>query len=183
MKHIICQICDAFNERSRVCSVCGSELPKVERTYKKKHKKQTKEYACWAAMKSRCLNVQNPQFNNYGERGIKVCDRWLNSFENFLFDMGKCPPGLTIDRIDNDGDYEPGNCRWATMTQQSRNKRNNIWITINGETKVLTDWCNELDICRMTVSKRIKDGMSKEDAIRSTLADSDKESRLVERAA
>lgn len=76
----------------------------------------------WSGAKNRCRNVNNKDYVNYGARGIKMCERW-NIFENFLADMGEKPEGLTLDRIDNNGDYEPGNCRWATMSQQNSNQR------------------------------------------------------------
>lgn len=93
---------------------------------KKDNKTKVKEYTIWASMKQRCSDKNCRSYSNYGGRGIKVCDRWLdisNGFRNFLEDMGKRPKYMSIDRIDNEGDYEPSNCRWATAQQQSVNKR------------------------------------------------------------
>lgn len=79
-------------------------------------------YKTWKRMKDRCSNPNNKNYKYYGGRGIKVCDRWVNSFENFYEDMGDKPKGLVIDRINNDGNYEPNNCRWVTITENNRNK-------------------------------------------------------------
>lgn len=82
----------------------------------------TPEFRSWLAMRQRCYYEKSEKYLRYGGRGIKVCDRWRDSFENFLVDMGARPEGMTLDRIDNDGDYEPGNCRWATPAQQMENR-------------------------------------------------------------
>ncbi len=108
----------------------------------------------WGNMIQRCNNPNHISYKNYGGRGIKVCKRWLK-FENFLEDMGEKSNGLTIDRINNNGDYCKENCRWATTKQQSCNHRRNILFTIDGITKCLMDWCNELNLNYSTVYSRI----------------------------
>jgi len=86
-------------------------------------RKQTRMYRTWGSMKSRCLNKNHKSYKHYGDRGIKVCKRWMNSFENFVDDMGDRPDGMSIERIDNEGGYEPKSCKWATSKEQSLNKR------------------------------------------------------------
>ena len=90
-------------------------------------------YMSWRGMKVRCNNPKQPEFKNYGARGISVCARWMESFAAFIEDMGPRPSAAhSIDRIDNDGNYEPGNCRWATHEEQSRNRRNTYLVTVDG---------------------------------------------------
>ncbi len=103
---------------------CGCLQPEVAKKIVTKHDAcNTREYRAWGAMKTRCLNSNINGWHYYGGRGITICERWINSFENFLADMGICPPGLTLDRIDVNGNYEPSNCRWATWELQRTNKR------------------------------------------------------------
>lgn len=87
-----------------------------------RHPSRTATYRTWCALRTRCNNPRSQDYKDYGGRGIRVCPRW-DSFENFLSDMGERPKGLTIERMDNDGDYEPSNCKWATNSEQQRNKR------------------------------------------------------------
>lgn len=98
-------------------------------------------------MKKRCLNPKHNRFHRYGGRGIKVCERWM-SFSNFLADMGRAPRGCSIDRINNDGDYEPGNCRWATNTEQVMNRSHGSFgvVTINGVSKLISVWLKETGV-------------------------------------
>jgi len=128
------------------------------------------EYNSWLAMRNRCGNPKNPFFKYYGGRGIAICDRWNESFFNFLEDMGRRPtPKHTVDRIDNDGNYEPGNCRWATRKVQQNNRRqnlpNNKLITWQGKTLHQNGWCRLLGFSPSTLYNRLKLGWSIERAM------------------
>ncbi len=127
--------------------------------------KMTLEYGRWLNMKSRVLNPKSIQFMDYGGRGIKICSRWLNSFPNFLEDMGRCPDGCSIDRKDNNGDYSPENCRWSTRIEQGRNRRNNHLIEFNGVTKTMSDWAREFGIHTDTLKRRIYSGWTTQRAL------------------
>ena len=123
---------------------------------------KTSEFRIWLGMKARCLNPANPGHENYGGRGITVCDRWM-SFANFFEDMGKRPTRYhSIERIDNDGDYEPGNCIWATRAEQNRNTRQNVYLTKDGITLTAAEWADRLGISRPTVYGRIRKGFPTE---------------------
>ena len=113
-------------------------------------------YNAWTAMMQRCRYPKHKQYADYGGRGINVCDRWL-TFENFVADMGERPKGLTLDRWpNNDGDYAPGNCRWATRTEQNRNRRDNRMVTWGGETLCLAEWAERLGITRSSLHERLE---------------------------
>ncbi len=113
---------------------------KSRRTHGRSHDSM---HSTWLAMNDRCCNPNTPTYAYYGGRGIKVCDRWrgTNGFLNFVADMGERPAeGMTLDRIDNDGGYEPGNVRWATRDEQASNNRRNRFVTYQGATKTLSQW-------------------------------------------
>lgn len=121
-------------------------------------------YSSWCRMKRRCLNPKNPRFKDYGGRGIKVCKEWLR-FKGFFESMGIRPEGKSIDRIDNDGNYEPGNCKWSTSLEQSSNRRNNNIITYKGVSLHVSAWSRRLGINRSTFAKRLSRGWTIKEAI------------------
>lgn len=126
----------------------------------------TPTYTSWTAMRSRCRSVTNDAYTRYGGRGIAVCERWRNSFENFLADMGERPPGTSLDRWPNkNGNYEPGNCRWATPIEQSRNQVTNRLLTFQGESLPISEWAQRAGVKRQTFRNRIDRGWSMERAL------------------
>lgn len=126
----------------------------------------TKVYHCWESMKSRCYRQKDKSYSRYGGRGIKICDRWLNSFENFLEDMGEPNKNETLDRIDNDGDYTPENCRWADSKTQSNNRRNTTKLTLGEVTHSLSKWSEITGIRADCIRSRLEDGWSIEEALK-----------------
>lgn len=121
------------------------------------------EHKVWRGMKDRCSNPKFSGYKNYGGRGIKVCERWLNSFENFYADMGPKPsPNLTIHRVDNDGDYCKENCIWTTRKVQGRYKTNTLWIKHNGVRKALSAWAEDLGFSYSVLHARLQRGWSAE---------------------
>lgn len=126
---------------------------------------QTDTYHTWENMKARCLNSKNTHYENYGGRGITVCERWMK-FENFLEDMGERPENKTLDRVDNDGNYEPSNCRWATKKQQQSNRKVTRFVSYKGKKRVLSELVDELGLKYNTVNSRICSlGWTPEEAI------------------
>lgn len=116
-------------------------------------------------MLQRCRDKGCKNYPNYGARGIKVCDRWKNDFYAFATDMGPKPERGTIERINNDGNYEPSNCRWATTWEQTRNYRRNVKLTYQGRTQCVTDWAAELGVGRSLILSRLKMGWPPEAAL------------------
>jgi len=126
-------------------------------------KQLTPEYHCWTAIKYRCNNPRFHAYSRYGGRGIRVCKRWMESFENFLSDMGPRPYSMrSIDRIDNDGNYEPSNCRWATNEQQQNNRSDCTIIEHDGIKQSATQWSRQLGISIDAIYGRIKAGWDTE---------------------
>lgn len=113
-------------------------------------------YETWRGMIKRCTNKNHTYYYRYGGRGIKVCESWLIDFNRFCIDMGEKPSkDYTLDRINNDGDYEPNNCRWATKEEQECNKVNNKFIEYNGKSQTLYQWSKELNIKKVTLKNRL----------------------------
>lgn len=134
--------------------------------FKKHGMCKTKEYRVWTKIKERCYNPRAENYPRYGGRGVSMCDEWRNSFETFLKDMGECPIGkMSIDRIDNGGNYNHGNCRWADAVEQNNNKENTLRVTIGGVTKSLADWADDNGLKYTTVYRRFKLGWTPQDCL------------------
>lgn len=144
--------------RTRGKSSCGCNSG-FQKTHGKRH---TRAYGVWAGMKGRCLNKSDQDYEFYGGRGITVCDRWLNSFENFYADMGDPPDGMTLERIKNNRGYEPGNCRWATRQEQNSNRRSNHRLRL---TMTIQQWADLLKIGRFVIASRLKRGWTTKRAL------------------
>ena len=128
--------------------------------------KQSAEYNSWINMVSRCENKNRSDYSRYGECGIRVCERWRTSFANFLSDMGLKPSPLhSIDRINNQGNYEPENCRWATSEEQNCNKKTNRLLEIRGKSQTISRWAKELNIHPQTLYSRLNRGLTAEEVL------------------
>lgn len=128
-------------------------------------KRHSRVYNIWCGIKARCLNPNTAAYPNYGGRGITLCEKW-REFPGFYSDMGDPPPNGTIERVDNDRGYEPGNCRWASRAEQNRNKRGLHLLTVDGETRSMGSWAEQSGLKVGTIWQRIKNGWSAEAAVK-----------------
>lgn len=129
--------------------------------------RHTRQYRIWLMMKNRCFNKRCDRYNDYGGRGITVCDEWRNDFKAF-YDWAMSngySDELTIDRINNDGNYEPTNCRWITVKQQNRNSRHNKLLTLNGVTHCLSEWCELTGLSKGCIQNRLRYGWTVEETL------------------
>lgn len=157
-----------------ICRSCGCYAAErsSEVHYKHGHSRSP-IYKLWHAMLSRCHTVESKNYKQYGARGISVCQRWRDSFENFLADMGPRPsPAYSIDRIDNNKGYEPENCRWATLKTQQRNTSRNHFLTYAGETLTISEWAERMKFDPRVIQCRLKRGWTSERSVTSPLLSS-----------
>lgn len=149
---------NASNLRTGATRSCGCG----EMSNRKSHGMAgTPTYKTWGSMKQRCKNPNDTSYADYGGRGIDVCDRWLN-FENFLSDMGERPIGYSLDRIDNNGNYCPENCRWATSAEQGSNRRTTRYVMHNGERVTSAEYAKRIGVAKATIGKWLRGGKLQE---------------------
>ncbi len=169
-------ICDCGTQREVVSgslksgssTSCGCYLAELNRARCATHgRSKTPEFSAWQRMTMRCTNPNYWYFHRYGGRGIRVCARWLghDGFANFLSDLGPRPTGYWLDRINNDGDYSPDNCRWASPTDQCRNRSSNHLLSNGDDKRTITEWAQLLGSGRKIIYQRLKRGWSEERAV------------------
>lgn len=160
---------NALKNRTKSCGCLNREWQHTFSQSTKTHgQRHTRTYNVWATMRQRCSNPNHCQFADYGGRGITVCERW-EKFDNFLADMGHAPDGLSIERIDNHGNYEPTNCKWATREEQGRNRRSNVLLTLNGRSMIAADWADEIGMPASSLLRRLDIGWSEHRALTTPL--------------
>jgi hypothetical protein len=159
-------------------TITNRELPALEltmKTYKRAEYRKTfarthPEYKIWNLMLQRCFNHNAPNYARYGGRGITICEGWRKSYKNFIVDMGPRPsPQHSIDRIDNNGNYESENCRWSLPKEQQRNMRSNRIMTFRGISLCVSEWAERLGVCPQTLFSRLRYGWSSERVITETV--------------
>ena len=145
------------------CGCLHKELSKARATKHDAH--GSPEYRAWSLAKTRCTNPNREKYRRYGARGIRMCERWANDFSVFLADMGHKPAGTSLERINNDGPYAPDNCRWATPAEQSRNTIRNKRITIDGETRIASDWASSVGVPAGRIYARLRAGWTHREVV------------------
>lgn len=155
--------------RSGKTTSCGCTNREIVRAQKTHGASGTKNYKAWFGMLQRCGNPNHAKWHRYGARGISVCDRW-KSYENFLEDMGERPEGMTLDRENNDGNYEPGNCRWASQMTQGNNRGNNRIFEIDGKNLTLSEASRAYGIHKDVARSRLSSGWGVDEAFKTPLA-------------
>lgn len=162
-------VADGYNLSSGNTSSCGCfRVKKTRERTLKTGKCRSKEYGAHQNMRGRCYHKSNPRYKNYGGRGIKICDRWLgpHGFENFLSDMGEAPSvDHSVERRDNDGNYEPSNCYWMLRSLQSGNRQTTLRVTVDGEVMSLAAACRKLGKKYTTVQRRYYAGKTPQEAL------------------
>lgn len=144
--------------KAKSCGGCGV-VPRANTTHGHARSKPSHTYRIWHGMVQRCEAPNSSGYAAYGGRGVRVCDRWRHDFAAFLADMGERPAGKSIDRYPNGaGNYEPGNCRWATPKEQSRNTSSNRLVTFGGETLPLVVWCERIGARQQVITSRLNRG-------------------------
>lgn len=145
------------NGNTKSCGCLGREIRiKSNTTHGYCTGGKTSEYQIWRSIKERCLNSKNKKYSDYGGRGIIICDRWKDSFQNFIDDMGvRHNKNLSIDRINNNGNYDPTNCKWATWIEQQNNKNNNRILEFNGKSQTVAQWSRELGVPHQRINQRL----------------------------
>ena len=147
--------------RMHLSQSCGCLRANVSSVVNRTHgATNTTEYRAWCGIKKRCYNHATKSYADYGARGIVVCDRWRDSFETFYTDMGQCPPGHSIERIDNDGPYAPDNCKWASRKEQNSNTRRNVYVTWLNQQMTVSEAARMAGIKRLVLHKRLARGWS-----------------------
>lgn len=161
-------VVEGYELRKGHTKSCGCKKGTLIRQAKTTHGYATTqpiEYRIWMGIKTRCYNPKVKEYKHYGGRGITMCPEWRNDFAAFLSDMGLCPAGYSIDRVDNDGNYESSNCRWSPRHDQLRNTRRNVFLTFNGITKCKQDWANTLNVKEQWLSRQLKKGQLFQDIV------------------
>jgi hypothetical protein len=153
-------------EQTKSCGCLFLDMAAAKGKAKHKHgMTNTSTYRSWGGMKQRCYNPNNKKYHRYGALGITVCDEWFNSFQKFLDDMGECPKGMSIDRIDVSNGYYKENCRWATQKEQQNNRSNNVIITVGESPMTMSEYCSKHGLNSDKVQQRLKRGWSQEKAV------------------